>query len=196
MQDIRAREDAQGNEGENMHIPALITGIAAVVFFLLSYQQKTRSRIIAFNVLSRTLYVLQYLLLHAFEGAALDILGMLSSLLAQRKNSAWIKKHEKAVFIGVNIVIVGIGLLLYENIFSLFPIAGVVLHTSAFWIDEEKRIRLVSLLGSPFWLVYNLVSGAYGSAAGDLMTIGSICIAIWKYDILPARAGKAKRREN
>ncbi|MBQ4086216.1 MAG: YgjV family protein [Clostridia bacterium] len=168
-----------------MHIPALITGVAAVVFFLLSYQQKTRRRIITFNVLSRTLYVLQYLLLHAFEGAALDILGMLSSLLAQRKNTPWIRRHIRIVFLGANLLTVAVGLLLYENVFSLFPIAGVVLHTSAFWMDEERKIRLVSLLGSPFWLVYNLVSGAYGSAAGDLLTIGSICIAIWNYDIRP-----------
>lgn len=170
-----------------MHIPALITGIAAVVFFLLSYQQKKRSRIIAFNVLSRTLYVLQYLLLGAFEGAALDIMGMLSSMLAQKKSSAWIKRNIKAVFIGVNLLVIVMGLLLYENIFSLFPIIGVLLHTSAFWMDDERRIRLVSLLGSPFWLVYNLVSGAYGSAAGDLLTIGSILIAIWRYDLRPVK---------
>lgn len=170
-----------------MHIPALITGIAAVVFFLLSYQQKKRGRIIAFNILSRTLYVLQYLLLGAFEGAALDIMGMLSSMLAQKKSSAWIKKHLRAVFIAVNLAVIAVGLVLYENIFSLFPIVGVLLHTSAFWMDDEKKIRLVSLLGSPFWLVYNLVSGAYGSAAGDLLTIFSICIAIWRYDIRPAR---------
>ena len=67
-----------------MHIPALITCIAAVVLFLLNYQQKKRGRIIAFNVPSRTLYVLQYLLLGASEGAALDIMGMLSSMLAQK----------------------------------------------------------------------------------------------------------------
>lgn len=171
-----------------MHIPALITGVAAVVFFLLSYQQKERRRIIAFNVLSRTLYVLQYLLLGAFEGAALDVLGMLSSVLAQKKEAAWIRRRIRTVFLLTNLLVAAVGLLLYENIFSLFPIIGVILHTSAFWMDYERRIRLVSLLGSPFWLVYNLVSGAYGSALGDLLTIGSILIAIWKYDIRPRRA--------
>ena len=54
-------------------------------------------------------------------------------------------------------------------------------------MDGEKKIRLVSLLGSPFWLMYNLVSGAYGSTASALLAIFSICIAIWRYDIRPAR---------
>ena len=42
-------------------------------------------------------------------------------------------------------------------------------------------IRIVSFVGSPFWLAYNLSSRAYGSAIGDLLTMGSIVIALIKY---------------
>jgi hypothetical protein len=80
-------------------------------------------------------------------------------------------------------MILAVGLYLYENIFSLFPIAGVILHTSAFWITEEKTIRKVSFLGSPFWLVYNLANFAYGSAIGDILSMISIGTAIYRYDI-------------
>ena len=74
------------------------------------------------------------------------------------------------------------GLTLYKNLYSLLPIIGVLLHTSAFWIDDEKTIRRVSLLGCPFWLVYNFVSGAYGSCIGDVLSIGSLSIAMVRYD--------------
>lgn len=57
------------------------------------------------------------------------------------------------------------------------------MHTSAFWISDEKLIRRVSFLGSPFWLIYNLVSCAYGSAIGDVLTMVSIAVAIYRYDI-------------
>ena len=69
-----------------MYYFAQITGILAVVIFLLSYQQKKRKNIIAFNFASRVLYIAQYLLLGAFEGVILDVLGALSSLAAQNKN--------------------------------------------------------------------------------------------------------------
>jgi len=59
----------------------------------------------------------------------------------------------------------------------------VLLHTSAFWITNEKTIRKISFLGSPFWLVYNLVNCAYGSAIGDILTMVSIGVAIYRYDI-------------
>ena len=91
--------------------------------------------------------------------------------------------HTKVIFIFVNIIIIIMGLLTYENLYSLLPIIGVVLHTSAFWIDDEKNIRRVSFLGSPFWLVYNFVSGAYGSCIGDILSMISIGISIVRYDI-------------
>ena len=164
-----------------MNTLAFVIGLAAVALYLLGYLQKKRKHIIALNVLSRALYILQYILLSAFEGAVLDVSGILSSVLAQKKNHPFIQKHTKAVFLGVNAVIIAGGLLVYQNIYSLLPIVGVLLHTSAFWLDDEKLIRRVSFLGSPFWFVYNFVSGAYGSCIGDALSMVSILVAMIRY---------------
>jgi hypothetical protein len=158
-----------------------VIGVAAVATFVLSYQMKTRKGIVICNAISRALYVVQYLFLFAFEGAVLDVLGIVASVLAQKKDSPFIKKHLKIVVISVNLVIVAAGILLYKNVFSLLPMLGVLLHTGAFWLTKEKGIRIVSFLGSPFWLVYNLYSHAYGSAAGDVMTMVSIATAMIRY---------------
>ena len=60
-------------------------------------------------------------------------------------------------------------------------LTGVLLHTSAFWINSEKIIRRISLLGSPFWFIYNFFSRAYGSAVGDILTMCSIIIAMIRH---------------
>lgn len=159
-------------------------GVLAVILFVLSYQQKTRKGIVLCNVISRALYVAQYILLFAFEGAMLDVIGIAASILAQKKDTSFIKKNLKIIVVCVNLAIVVAGLLLYKNAFSLLPMFGVLLHTGAFWLTNEKYIRIVSFFGSPFWLVYNVYSMAYGSAAGDIMTMVSIGIAIFRYDIL------------
>lgn len=125
----------------------------------------------------------------------LDILGAVSSVVAAKKDTGFIKKHLKLFVIGIDLIIVAVGLLLYENVFSLLPIAGVLLHTTAFWISDEKIIRRVSLLGSPFWLVYNLVSKAYGSAVGDLLTMVSIVTAMIKYRKQPTALDENEKRE-
>jgi len=169
---------------------ALAVGIFAVIIYLLGYQQKTRKRIIILNATSRILYILQYLLLSALEGAVLDVAGIISSLLAQKKDRPFIRKHFRIFVIGVNILIVLMGLTVYKNICSLLPIFGVLLHTSAFWLTDEKRIRQVSLLGCPFWLTYNLLSGAYGSVIGDLLSIVSLLVALYRYDIKTGRKNR------
>lgn len=170
-----------------MKLVAFIIGILAVICFLLSYQQKRRGGIILLNATSRVLYIVQYFFLGAFDGAALDISGLFASLLARKKDNALIKRHLWIFIVAVDLLIIASGLIFYRNIFSLFPIAGVLLHTSAFWLEDERKIRLVSLLGSPFWLVFNLTSGAYGSAIGDTLSIVSILVAIFRYDILPKK---------
>ncbi len=181
---------------EMLPIIANVIGVIAVIIFLLSYLQKSRSRIIGLNVTSRCLYILQYILLGAFSGAVLDVAGAVSSFLAQKKNAPFIKKHLKLFVTGIDLIIVLLGLLTIllgarasgtellsaQSALGLLPIAGVLLHTSAFWMDDEKNIRRVSLLGSPFWFAYNLLSGAFGSSIGDILSMVSILIAMFRYD--------------
>lgn len=168
-----------------MKIAAMIIGVVAVTFFLLSFQQKTRMRIIAFNATSRALYILQYILLGAFSGAVLDVLGIVASMLAGLKNHPRFKKYMKLLIPLLYIAFIAAGVLTYTRFLDIFALVGVMLHTGAFFLDDERWIRILSLVGSPFWLVYNLTSLAVGSAIGDLLSICSIVVAIFRYDIIP-----------
>lgn len=159
-------------------------GVVAIILFFSCYQLKNRKSIILCNVASRLLYIVQYILLGAFSGAVLDVLGSLSSLLAARSDKGFIKRHRMAICLSVNVLIVGVGLALAiksRNPVDILPIVGVLFHTVAFWAKSERVIRRVSLIGSPFWLAYNFISKAYSSAFGDLITIGSLIIAMIRY---------------
>lgn len=177
-----------------MYILAQIVGIVAVSAFLISYQLKKRKHIILVNATSSVLYVLQYILLGALEGAAIDVLSTVATFAAHQKNNKFISGHLAAVIIILNLSFVVAGISLYKNIFSLFPIVGAMLQTSAFWISEEKKIRLVSFFGAPFWLVYNLVSQAYGASIGSALSIVSIGLAIYRYDIYPVIKAKKENQ--
>ena len=165
-----------------MNTAALIVGLAAVFFFLLSYQFPKRNAIIACNVVSRVLYILQYLLLFAFEGAAMDISAIPSSVLAARKHSPFVQTHKGVILIGVNAFVMGIGFLVWRDWLSWVPVVGVLLETNALWMSREKYIRLFSLASLPFWLFYNLRCGAYGAALGNVLVIVSILSAMLRYD--------------
>lgn len=161
---------------------AFLLGILAVITFLLSFQLKSRRNILIVNLTSRFLYILQYLVLGAFEGAVLDFMGFLSSFVARYKERPFFARHFIWMIGIINLCLVAVGLVLYENIFSLFAIFGIVFEVTALWLTREKNIRILSLVAAPFWLVYNFVNGAYGSVIGNVLVIVSILIAMFRLD--------------
>ncbi|MBQ2734642.1 MAG: YgjV family protein [Clostridia bacterium] len=170
-----------------MNYPATAVGLLAVAIYVTGYQQKKRKRIVFCGVVSRALYILQYLLLGAFAGAVLDVIGIIASFLAGMKHKEWVRKHMVTILIVLNISMVVGGVVLYlwfGDIYSPLPVIGVMLQTGAFWLDDEKKIRRMSLAGCPFWVSYNFISRAYGSVVGDLLSIVSLVIAMIRYDLL------------
>ena len=119
----------------------------------------------------------------ALEHISVFVKGRTAFLAYTDRGKSVSTKFNK-FFLACNIAITVAGItlcLMSKNPLDLLPIAGVLLHTGAFWLTNEKIIRRVSLIGSPFWFVYNFVSRAYGSALGDLLTMCSIVIAMIKF---------------
>ncbi len=167
-----------------MKIAATIVGILGVVLYISSYQFKKRKTIVTVYSIANFLYVLQYFLLGAFSGVAMDGLGFVSSLFAAKKENALVKKYHKLIIVVIDLLMVVAGIMLYKNIFSPFATIAVIIETSALWVSSEKVIRRITLVSAPFWLTYNLAFGAYGSAIGSVINIVSLTVAIIRYDFL------------
>ena len=168
--------------GGTMETVAFITGLCAVALCLLCYQFRNRKAIIACNVMSRVLYVLQYVLLGALEGAAMDLSAIPASMLAARKHTPYVSKHRIFWWLAGNVAVIIIGWVFWENAASLLPILGVLCEINALWMTKEKHIRLVSLASVPFWLSYNVLCGAWGSVIGNVLMVGSILTAMYRHD--------------
>lgn len=80
--------------------------------FCFKLSAKKRKSIIITNIISRLLYIVQYLLLGAISGVVLDLLGMISSLIAERKHLLFVKRHLKILFLSINIIIIITGLII------------------------------------------------------------------------------------
>ena len=176
-----------------MNIASLIVGILGVAFYLLCFQLKSAKKILACRLISSVLYVTQYLLLFAFVGAAMDAAACVTNAFAYKKDSELVKKYKIPIILITNIGIVTIGILLYDNIFSLLAVAGVLCESISGWMKNEKLIRIVSLFGVPCWLVYNVVAGAYGSAVGSVLALASIISALIRYS---RKSGENNKEKN
>lgn len=165
-------------------IVAQIVGFAAVFLYLLSFQLKKRSQIVWVTCVSNVLYVLQYFMLGAFSGAILDILSAVSSFFAGKKHEKRFRILSRIAAAGTLSLIALAGFAvacLRQDPIQLIPVAGALLQTGALWFDREQTIRWFSLLGAPFWLVYNTVSMAYGAAFGSALSIISATVGLIRY---------------
>ena len=163
---------------------AQVLGFGAVGLYLLSYQLKKRTQIVWATFFSNLFYVVQYFLLGAFSGAAMDILSTVASLLAAGKHNPRFSRHTKWIVAGMVAVIIGVGLaiaIIRGSWLELIPIGGAVSQSVGLWCDKEQTIRKLGLCGAPCWLIYNFLSQAYGSALGSLFAIISILVSLVRY---------------
>ena len=75
-----------------VEIIAQVVGALAAATFISSFQLKHRAWILIFGGIARVLFTAQYILLGAYVGAALDVLGIFAVMIAGRKNQPALKK--------------------------------------------------------------------------------------------------------
>ena len=161
-----------------------IVGICAVIAFMLSYIQKKRITIIIVNATASVLYVLQYILLGAFAGAVHDVFGGIITVVAGKKHNPTVKKFLVPIIILLNCAVIAVGVtiaVLNKSFIDLLPIFGVIFQNDAFFLTKENHIRIVSLIGGPFWLVYNFISHAYGATVGSILSMCFMIAGLIKY---------------
>lgn len=170
-------------------VTAQIIGFIALICSLLSFQQKTRKRIMVFQMTASLLFSAQLFMLGAITGGCLDLISFTRSLIFSKNDKKWASSPVWfGVFVGVMIIT---GILTWESAWSLLPIAGTILSTVALWMKSEKRIRVISLFVGPCWMVYNIVNGAYTGALNELLAMVSIIIALVRHDV-----GKFDKKAN
>ena len=165
-------------------IVSQVIGLSAVGLYLLSYQLKKRKNIVLANCISNVLYVLQYILLGAFSGAAMDALCGVGSFFAGKKHSEKLKNYIKWIAVAnlVAIAVVGIGIsVVQRDPVELLPVAGALLQTGGLWCEDEQKIRKYGLLSAPLWLIYNYLTQAYGAAIGSGFIMVSAITAMIRY---------------
>ena len=179
-----------------LDITATVVGVAAVVLYGLGYWQKDRRKIVLIGAISRVLYVAQYLLLGELSGAIMDVISATGAIFAGRRHVGFLKKLPWLVPTAIVTATLAAGIPLFlrsGNVFDLFPVAGVILQTVALCLTKEKHIRLLSLAGSPFWMIYNIQAGSV-AVVGDIWCMTALSVSIIRYDVIAPLREKRKHK--
>lgn len=162
----------------------LIQGVGwlALICSAISFQQKKRAGILLWQSTATLISSLYLFLLGAYEGACLDLLSFAGKMVFSKGSavigislSVW-----RIIFLAAMLIA---GILTWSDIFSLLAIFGSCLSLFALSMKSPTKIRFISLLVGPCWIVYNWVYHAYPSILMECIALTSIIIAIIKYDI-------------
>ena len=161
---------------------AQIIGFGGAAMNCVSFQQNKRKRIIGCQIFAAVLFVIHYILLGAYTAAALNLIGLLRSVVFINNDKKWAKSP---VWLVVFVIVSAIGsILTWVDWYSFLPAAAMILTTISYWLKSETKIRLVTFPSSPCWLVYNIITDSFAGIVTECIVMASIIIAIVRYDIL------------
>lgn len=178
-------------------------GFIAIAFNLVAVQFNSHGKIVFLKTVGSFLFGVQYLLLSAYTGVVMEIVGWIRNvifiiLVKKNKPTKW-----WIVFFSLFTVITGLTtiILTWESsvvsvlwltknnsvaiiltiAISILSIIAKVLSTVAYGINDAHKIRMINLPTCSCWIVYNFVSFSLAGILNEAMSIISIIIAEIRY---------------
>ncbi len=172
---------------------AQIVGIAAMAFNILSYQQKTQGKVIAFQLIGSALFSVNFFMLGAIVGGIMNLIGTIRAIVFMNKQKlradhiAWLITFVALYFISyiLTFTVFGKEFTIFDGIIELLPVIAMTATTISFRLQSAKSIRKFGLISSPSWLVYNIVNTAVGAIICEVLSLCSIVIGLIRYDLRP-----------
>ncbi len=174
-------------------------GFIAIGVNLIAVQFNTHGKIMLFKTLGSFLFAMQYLLLGAYAGMVMDLIGTIRNIIFSHnvkngKSNKWyiiifaiitlilglatiILTWEKSILAvshwttDVNVAtILAVGL-------AVVSIIAKLLTTVAYGFKDPHKIRLINYPSSSLWLIYNFACFSLAGMVNEIMTLISLTIA-------------------
>ena len=164
---------------ENLiYIIGQILGIIAVILGFVSYQRKTQFGIIVLQCVTALVFSAHYFLISAPTAVALNFLSAVICVFFAFRNK---KQSKSKIEVIVNSVLIAVaGVLAWENIYSLFLIAGLVTSTVSLSFSNPQNTRRAMFIKSPLCIIYNAAVASVGGVIFECIVIISSIIGLVK----------------
>ena len=162
------------------YVVSQIIGIVGFIFLGISNLTKTRKKIILFQILSCFTFSIHYFLINALTASILNLIGVFRGIMFYNKKQE--NNKYKLYFIGYILLYLVVGIITYNNFFSIFPIVAYILYTISVFNEKEINMKIINLTISFMWIAYDISYMSYGGIISDILMIftGIIGIVILK----------------
>ena len=164
-------------------------GFVGTALVVLGMQCKSYNKVVFVKIANELIASFQYLLLGGYT-------GMVMNLTACGTNAIYWARIRKGKSTRIFQIIFGamfvaIGFASWHGWVSLFVIFAKLISSIALGINNTKIIRILNLISTPCWLMYNIFMFSIAGMCSDIFMIVSLIIAVIRIDIIGARREKA-----
>ncbi len=170
-----------------------LIGYVGLVFAVVAFQCKSHKRVMIWRTLNELFFAVQYVFLASYTGAAMNVVGSVRNMgFAHRVENG---KSTLPLQLLFSVIFLISGILTYNGYVSIMVIGAKIVSTVAYGMKNTKYIRLLTLITSSCWLVYNASCASWAGVLCEIFTLLSIISAIIRIDIVGRiREGKSGKK--
>ena len=161
---------------EPIFVIGQIFGVIAISLGFVSYQMKTQGQIILVQALTGLVFVIHYLMIGAYTGMAMNLVGVIRCIVYYFRNKRG--STEKVTPIVFTVVMAAMGIFTWNAWYSVFMFLGLVINTLCLALSDPQKLRISVLITCPLVLIYDVFTASIGGIVYESVAITSSIIGI------------------
>lgn len=173
-----------------IQIAGQIISVFAMACNILSYQQKKQSMLVTCQLFGGALFSISFFFLGATMGGLLNIVATIRAIIylfpnkLKTSHPAWLIGFEicYVILYVLSFVVFKTSPIIINFIMELLPVIGMTALSVGFMLNDSKKVRLLGLISSPAWLIYNIYHLSVGAIICEVISLLSIFIGMLRHD--------------
>jgi hypothetical protein len=163
-----------------MKLLADILGGVGVIIAILLYQQKNRKSLLAFKLTLDLVWLVHYVLIGAYSGAAVAAIAALREIIFVKRDP---KKSSAIIWLPIFIsTAIVTTVMTWNNIFSLFTLFASCIAVISFFIGNPKLSRILAFPVCGCMLTYDVACRSVAGVVNESFAILSSLVGIIRLD--------------
>ncbi len=158
-------------------------GVVGIICSVIAFQCKKHKWILFFHSLHEFIFALQYVLLGAYTGAAINLLNCGRNFLFAHQVEK--EKDTRPLIIIFCALAIILGIFTFQGWISILVILAKVLSTVAYGNKSTTFIRIAMLVACSALLAYNLLVSSYAGVLCEGFSLVSVVVGIVRLDLIP-----------
>ena len=166
-------------DNTHFYILSQIIAFLGIVLSIVAFQQKKKTQILNFTIVSSLLYGIHYIFLNAWSGVANNMISVVRDCYVRRFGKKLHGIIPLLIFISAYVVLT---IVTFDSWRSLLPLCAEIFYTIGVYYCNEQRLRIVKIVSCLLWLAFNSLVFSVIGIASDLLVIAFTLFAYIRYE--------------